>query len=522
MKVLNIIYAMLLGCLLVSCAEDLGNYSYHELIEPEISGVEADLSALTFSRLQLTPDLGENEFSESAYSFEWKAISMDAGTVSVIGQERNLDYEVQLPEGSYKLFFTVTEKASGVYWQQSYNLQVNQATSEGWMVLCSVNGKTRLDMKSEVTGEIYFDLLKNSGLPEWNGPRKIQQLNAEVSETDSPFYLLTDEGATRLGKNGFEWKEEYSLRYEMANGQDPFPHEILEMGVGKVMVSGTDFYFADCMGIAGLYGSPVNKNFRVAPQIGTNVATTMIMVPVALMYDTDNKRFVGYSPNLASEDLGNFSSLHELNELGRLADEFYLTGKNKAGVIGTAFDEFPEGLDFVYMENTRYDPGNGKMGVTYTVLADGDKRYLYGIQLGDMLTFADCSAALGKAYYGDISNCTRIAQVTDLFAFSSLKNYMYYAVGNSVYRVDLSVLPLKAERQFSLNGETITCLKFNLYQNSQNAAKSYDLVVGSEKNGEGILRIYEGLESEGDFKKVKPVVYSGFGHIVDATYRENE
>lgn len=521
MKVLNNIYIIILGCLLTSCAKDLGNYHYHNMVEPQISGIEAELSALTFSRLQLTPEFGGNDFSESAYDFEWKVISMDEGNVTIIGQERNLDYEVQLPEGNYKLYFTMTERESGVYWQQSYNLRVNQATSEGWMVLCSIDGKTRLDMKSDVTGEIYKDLLKNTPLSEWRGPRKIQQLNVEVSETNSPFYLLTDDGSTRLGKNGFEWKEEYSLRYEMATGQEPFPYEIMEMGAGKIMVSGTDFYYADCMGMSGLYGSPVNKNFRVASEVGTNVATTMIFVPIALMYDIDNNRFMGYAPNLASSDLGGLEPLQDLKAMGRLADEFYAAGQNKAGVIGSAFDEFPEGLDYVYMENTRYDPGNGKMGVTYSVLADGEKRYLYGIQLGDMLTLADCSAALGKAYYGDISNCTRITQVTDLFAFSSLKNYMYYAVGNSVYRVDLSVLPLKAERQFSLSGETITCLKFNLYQKSENASKSYDLIVGSEKNGDGFLRIYEGLESEGDFKKVKPLVYSGFGHIVDATYREN-
>ena len=98
---------------------------------------------------------------------------------------------------------------------------------------------------------------------------------------------------------------------------------------------------------------------------------------------------------------------------------------------------------------------------------------------------------------------------------------MYYAVDNTVYRVDLSVSPLEAERQFALNGETITCLKFNLYRESTNASRSYDLVVGSvDGAGKGILRVYEGLESEGDFSSVTPEKYTGFARIVDATYRE--
>ena len=63
-------------------------------------------------------------------------------------------------------------------------------------------------------------------------------------------------------------------------------------------------------------------------------------------------------------------------------------------------------------------------------------------------------------------------------------------------------------------------MKFNLYQNADNASKSYDLVVGSMKDGRGRLRVYEGLQSDGDFRKVTPVLYEGFAEIVDATYKE--
>ncbi len=515
------IYTFLLCGLIFSCAEDLGNYDYHELTEPEISGIDAEISVLTYKKLQLSPDLGSQEFPADRYEFEWKVIATDgSGKTTVIGTTRELDYEVNLPEGGYKLYFTITEKSSGVYWQAAYDLQVSQATSEGWMVLCSDQGRTRLDMVSAVTGEIYHDLLKDNGMPQWNGPRKIQQLDVERSSADSPFYLLTDDGATRLGKNGFEWKEEYRLYYEMAGGIDPRPHELVEVPSGKIMVSGTDFHFADCGGIAGLFGSPVNKTFRVAPKVGGNIATDMIIAPISLMYDIDNKCFMGYVPTLVDDLFGNLKTLWEMNDLGKIADNLAAAGTIKTGVRGSAFESFPQGLEYVYMENTKYDPGNGKMAVTYTVLADNERRYVYGIQLGDMLTYGDCSAAIGKAYYGDISACTGITGVTGLFAFSSLKNYMYYAVGGTVYRVDLSARPLKAERQFALSGETITCLKFNIYRNSKNQEHSYDLVVGSVKGEEGILRVYDGSDLEGDFSGITPKTYTGFARIVDATYRE--
>ena len=45
-------------------------------------------------------------------------------------------------------------------------------------------------------------------------------------------------------------------------------------------------------------------------------------------------------------------------------------------------------------------------------------------------------------------------------------------------------------------------------------------VVGSVKDDTGTLRIYEGFNSDGNFRGVAPEVHSGLGRIVDVTYRE--
>ena len=205
-----------------------------------------------------------------------------------------------------------------------------------------------------------------------------------------------------------------------------------------------------------------------------------------------------------------------MDEMGQIAEGM----APGAGVLGNAFAQWPEGYDCLYMENTRYDPGNAKMGLTYVLLSDGAGCYLYGVQLGDILRYADCTYVLGKGYYGDLSGCAGITAQDALYAFSSLKNYMYYASGSKVYRVDLSEQNIKEEVQIELPGERITCLKFNLYQRSENMSRSYDLIVGTEKNGEGVLRVYEGRESDGDFRKVTPAVYEGFAEIKDVTYKE--
>ena len=72
----------------------------------------------------------------------------------------------------------------------------------------------------------------------------------------------------------------------------------------------------------------------------------------------------------------------------------------------------------------------------------------------------------------------------------------------------------------TLVGETVTCLKFNIYRQSANLTRTYDLVVGSVKDDTGTLRIYEGFNSDGNFRGVAPEVHTGLGRIVDVAYRE--
>ena len=509
-----LIYILLPLLFLTSCSQDKGNYDYVQLHEPVITGLE-DKAVLTFSRLQITPDLG-SEFPSAEYDFEWMVLN-DAGSSEavVIGTELSLDYEVTLAPGSYTLFFTVTEKTTGLYWRESLSLTVSSSVSEGWMVLCSDEGVARLDMVSVVTGETFRDVLKDNGMPQMKGPRKIQWLS-DKTDASSPYYLLTDEGATRLGKDAFEWKPEYDFSYEVAGQDNIIPYSIVSAGFGKVVVSGTNAHYCEIMGIDGLYGSPVNKGFGVAPYVGANVLATQIYAAVHLLYDIDAKRMVAFCPLLATNDLGALDPVAGMDEMGQVAEGM----APGAGVLGNAFDKWPVGYDFVYMENTRYDPGNAKMGMTYVILSDGAKCYLYGVQLGDMLRYADCTYVIGKGYYGDLSGCKDILSNDALYAFSSLKNYMYYAVGSTVYRVDLSVATPKSEVHLTFPGEEITCLKFNLYQKSENYQKSFDLIVGTNKAGAGTLRVYEGRDSEGDFTGVEPAVYDGFAYIKDVTYKE--
>lgn len=507
------VIAVLMGLLTAGCSQDEGNYDYHSLNEPDITGLPDKISVLIHDELSLDPSLGDNITDADAYTYEWKVIN-NAGDneVTTLSNDKHLREEVTLNAGEYTLYFTMTEKKSGLFWRKSCSLTVSDSSSEGWMVLCDADGKARLDIISDVTGKTYADVLSGSGMPELNHPYAIQYVPRN-GNSDSPFYLFTADGATRLSKNNFAWKKEYSFKYEVAKSLELHPHGMVsdQSGMMRVCVSDGVAYTAANMGIQGLFAS-ASKTGRMAPYVGSNVGATSY-ASIYLLYDEENRRFMSCCPFLMGLSLSE-KSCHTMEEMESIATGY----KGSDMVTGSAFDEYPEGLDFVYMENTCYDPGNAKMGVTYTLLRDGQKLLLYGIQLGDMLCYADCTFAIGKAYYGDMSGCDGISEA-EHFAFSSLRNYMYYSVGGTVYRVNLSEKPLKAEKQFELAGETVTMMKFNLYQNAA-SIHDYDLVVASEKGGEGTLRIYNGIVTEGDFSSVRPKVYTGFAKIVDATYRE--
>ena len=498
----------------ISCSRDLGNYDYRELSDPGMPQL-ADLSVLTYSRLHIDPEFS-NDVDESLYDFEWEAVDRSGSLETyLISEEKVLDYEVTLVPGLYSLYFRATEKSSGIFWQTEVQLSVNSSTSEGWMVLCSDQGMSRLDFISKITGETVIDVLASSGMTPLQGPRKIQWLSSKT-DAASPYYLITDSGTTRLGRDAFEWKPEYDFSYEVAVRDKLVPHSIVSAGFGKVVVSDGKAHYCEIMGIDGLYGSAVNKDFRVAPYVGTNVSASEIYAAVYLLYDIDSKRMIAYCPLLANGDLGGYQPLMGMDEFTQIADGT----KPGQGVLGNAFDAWPQGYDCLYMENTKYDPGNAKMGMTYVLLVDSESCHLYGVQIGDILCYSDCTYVIGKGYYGDLTSCPDITSEGTLYAFSSLKNYMYYASGSNVYRVDLSKTPLSAELHLSLPGERITCLKFNLCQKAENMQKSYDLLVGSLASDGGRLRIYEGRESDGNFSEVEPEMYGGFAEIVDVTYKE--
>lgn len=391
----RILYCIL-ALTLMSCADDLGNYDYEDLQEVKIGGIEPAITALAYQKLSVPVTLTGASASADRYEYQWEAIKqfkVEAGDqkIDTLATTKDLDEIISLPPGAYKLVYTVKDKERGVFYRNTSDLQVVTTTSEGWLVLSSENGNTRLDMVSLMSGEEIYsrNILAESEMPYRRGPRALIYLNPggqmAPSQVDplSPFYLLTDEGATRLHRDAFAWKPEYDVKYEMGDVHTPAFHHIGATGYYRMAVDGTDVYYSDYGGAQGLYGSPLNYiraadfsriPFRAAPYVGCDISAMGFMMryaPTFMFYDLDNKQFVCHKGGMYSGITGDVTEgCAPLND-----DE----------IEGDAF-EFPVGYNYVYMENTKFDPTySGTYSTTYTILDDGTDYRVYGIMLGPSL-----------------------------------------------------------------------------------------------------------------------------------------
>ena len=507
---------------LAACSGDKGNYDYKVLNEVQIR-IDNAYSVLIRDQLTIEPQLSAaiEAFAPENYTYEWKVYdAIGSMTPEVISQTAKLDYYVSLLPGNYTLVFTVQEKGADVFYRHTAQLEVKTTTSHGWLVLCDDNGRVRLDMLSHVTGDTYYDLLAGTELADWQTPRQL----VYAPDMAEPYYLVSGSGTTRLSNNEFAWNESYLIENEFAGGQ--FAGKVAFLAnswPGKVIIdeNRVAYYCSTLMG-DGLFGDGRRNETgnQKLPVAGYN-ALEQQHLPLFLLWDYTYRNFVVCTDQFASIGL---DSSKDLNVSSLPALGFPVVGDDLFEWPNRNNGAAPYGVK-VAVENTRYDKNQSGQGMTYALLYNGTFCHLYGVILGNLVCLTEGADKYGyayeKSYYADLSACTDITSASH-FAASSLKTLLYYAVGGKVYAVNFTSGTPEAKLQFDLGDEEITLLKFNLFQGDDPDNRSYDLIVGSTTpDGEGVLRIYDGFDCEGDFTNAQPEETSrGFAPIVDVIYCE--
>lgn len=524
---------------LVACINDKGNYDYAEIEELQIEGIPATLEVLSYvENIKVSPKItsvteGEITADNPNYTFQYKLGYKGMGRLGEDGEvwvditpESGFDLDVpaNYSANSYVCWFTITDKRTNVVTSYTFDIVISSTTSEGWLVLCNEGEeeRVRLDMISRLSStrtEPIYDIAK--GLPTLHHATSMGFL-PQMSNPGDEISIFSTEGAYMLDPETLESNDlmEFNLnQFAMDPGETmikevPFPASTYNWQVKYRFAFSVDgnVYLEDATSGGSAYGFPLNtlsagsaSQFKVAPYAGFSWARPWSAEYGAnvLFYDIDNQRFLGF--------LGVVGFGSEVpQQLAVIPDP----DENKLFSYST-------GKDLLYMEGTRRSNG-----LVYAVLEDNvGNRSIYGINMG--------GNGFVQEYYEENVTAPDFGNAK-YFAFHSQFPLLFYATDNKVYIYNMGTKRASELTNVDLGSSgRVTCLKFNLYRNTDYASltnqseefmnQQYNLIVGSYDdavggvNG-GKVAFYAVDGTNDSVSKIEE--YTGFAEVVDVVYRE--
>lgn len=519
---------------LTACYEDKGNYTYSDIEEVTVE-FPANISAMERSEnlvfapvvtsslngtikaddpnYEYTCRLRYQHTDENGKTQYWYDINPD--------KTKDINFMPDVPASSYSMWYTVTNKNTGVTHNFKGSVSIISTTSEGWMVLSNNGAEKRVRLDMVYTDSKGEQKVRKGVFPETSpeifGATSLIMRPAYLTSTGDRIMLTANSGSYMLNSTTLAATEGQTIRNTYF-ASPSFPGEVITHL--PIYNAGTYEAYTDvcvttegnCYGIytysAGASFEFVmntdqqtnDPTYKVSPFIGSSQARPGNSAQ-ALFYDITNKRFMVFNRQLA----GNYASGRVLYQPQEPENANY---------------SFVTGMDIVDMESTRFSDGE-----VFAVLQDNTgHRHVYGVMVNS--TSTSTTMQQGNKYSDIYAESFDDA---DDYAFHSQYPFMFYCKGNKVYCYDLGTRTLMSTLQLNA-GERVTKLKFNLYQaaslnNLNNQSEDFmnmqfKLIVCSTTGGEdgGIVRFYD-ISSTGQMTQYKE--FTGFGEeIVDVTYRK--
>lgn len=531
--ILGLVWAAAVAFLSTGCDDDLGNYDYapvnkvdvaegDELVRNQTYHYLAHVDYMKFSP-ELTSTLGITD--DGAYDFEWRVIPSGTPTSSVnydnvvVCREREINYNVALRPGRYNCYFNATDKASGVTWSVPFFIQVTSMTNEGWLVLCDVEGKTRLDVifnRSEDEDMVGRDMLADYDYD----PGKPERLFFNFERNHLYTIMVTDKDTYVLDQEDLHVGEDNRLAWEF--GDMPSHLGIKSSAtcnLGKKRSWGLidendeiyvkSFVDADNNVTDGsLFLYPITKIDGVTPFTPAPFIGIQPLYKYPGRYDTNPFMFY-------DQTHGQFLVLTNYSVYPQV-----MTFEN------SEFFENPTGRELVWMEPRR------QVNNVSSVLRDRStgEYFYYGIEMWSR-TITDNGKSTLQCYQLQDGYC-RIngpeIDRADGFAFHSMWNYLFYTVDNKIYQFNLADPSQAAVKVLEFPGEDVAKILFNPFYSNYSYKqwqrnREYDLVVCTNVQGKddsecGMVRFYDIPDLMKPISLKKEV--GGFGKIVDIVYKE--
>ncbi|MDE6370017.1 MAG: hypothetical protein K2K92_00840 [Duncaniella sp.] len=522
----------------VGCSDDLGNYVYTPINEVDVVQGDDLVRGKTYNyvahidHMRFSPELYSSLgiTDDSQYEYEWRIMPSGASNESVdpdskvICREREIDYVILQRPGKYSCFFNVRDKASDVVYSVPFYIQVTSTTNEGWLVLCDVDDKARIDVifnRSETEDLVARDMLFGYDYD----PGKPQKLYFNFSRYKRATILVTDKDTYCLDLDDLHAGDDNRLAWDFGVSPD---HLNIKASVMADYSQRRTWALIDQND--DIYTLPFNE---VGGDLNEDALFTY---PITMVEDKDGNRepftpapFIGFHARWQWPDRDNTNPFMFYDQ----THSQFLVLTNTA-VYPTIMDfegeqlfENPTGgRQMVWLEPRRMhnniasilrDPATGEL-------------FYYGIGMYSRST-TENNKTVYISYQKQDGYC-RIngpeVERAERFAFHSLWNYLFYSVGSSIYQFDLSHPEVPAVKVLDFPGEEIAEMRFMpfisnyAYQNWQRE-REYDLVVGTNTIGApdsecGTVRFYDIPDL------MKPITlkkeFDGFGKIVNIVYKE--
>ena len=451
---------------LLSCSEDDGNYDYRAINDVTISGIEESYTALNGTdKLEISPVISTSFGDDSHLTYEWKVQAVNSPDLNhraVVGTEKNLSWEVQVPyTGEWALVLRVTDTETGVVTLASTKVKVTTRTGNGILLIGeNLEGKSQVDFISIAGDTLVMKNVMNEGTGFSNSGKPVNICKVLKSSLLNMMWVMTEEDGWRFGTDfsitaGSSFRENtFVIDESQITGDyylvDFHPHTPRTVGfsfsVAGVAVCSNGLLFSGTTGFV----DPMNvlsdeKGICFAkPYILSNTNATAFSSFV--YYDEAHERFLQGLPSYSLSS--------------RLTDN-----------EGDAFpwNNQAVGRTLQYAQTTNNTDGGSTYGNSFALMRDknnGDY-YIYKFYAFSTPVKIDC--------YHPGKVATDLDKAS-FHVFSSKRTALYYTVGSKLYGLDYNkgnekvtlikdfgdeITMMKWDDQIDLNGDFIYLATYN-------------------------------------------------------------
>ncbi|ERJ57929.1 PKD-like family lipoprotein [Sphingobacterium paucimobilis] len=445
--------------LLSSCFKDLGNYNYQDINEITVGGLGGPYNLLyKVDTLRIEPDIQFTLDTDDPdrYQYEWRVGFQNEGaTRPTISTERNLNFPVNLLPKAYTLYFNVYDKVTEVTWTSTASLTVSTAVSRGFHLAGDdEEGYADADMIAMPLNKdtiIVKRIMSDNGMPRYKEPIKLFHTGTTSDSSKVKQWFMTKEGAyfmntaTMEVKPGNTFKNMLYTTFELPLDIYPVAFAPLVSSIGgmspgtygRVVITNTgDLFSASLMG-GDFYSNPINR-------VSSNPLELLKLSPYIMHSPATWNRYIVY------DDINN----RFLHATGNSVPSAMLT------VFWDTGGPFPwnqgdTGRKLVYAENTRNYEDGGTAGNSFALMKDAAGEFhVYKF-------YANGSFGPLKLAYFKIKPIAVDFEKSNIYAFSSVRKILYYAVGSKLYGYDYNP---SFEKNYLIKdfGEEITMLNSDI------------------------------------------------------------